>query len=261
MRRPLLRSIRCWAPAVLLLLGGCGDGLALDRLAAGEHGRVVEVRSGDVVALDSGLVVRLAGLQVPREGEAGSDEAAAALGRLVQGRQVQLYYGGARRDAYSRALAQVRLVGGGWVEAAMLRQGEAEVRTFADNRAMARAMLDDEARARLAHRGLWRVGGAFQVRLPQEVGRAMGRGGAGFQIVEGQVRRVTDTGRGVYLDFMDGAGGFAAEVPAAAAQDLREAGLSPDTLAARLVRVRGTVGWDGLMRIDHPEQVEVVGRR
>lgn len=229
--------------------------MALDRLAAGEHGKVVEVRTGDVAVLDSGLVVRLAGLQVPRAGDPGADEARQALGRLVLGRQLQLYYGGARRDPYGRALAQARLVGGGWVQGEMLRDGEAEVRTFADNRAMARPMLADEARARLARRGLWRAGGAFAVRLPQEAAA----GGAGFAIVEGRVRRVTDTGRGLYLDLADSGGeGFTAEVRASAEGDLRDAGLAPGRLAARIVRVRGPIGWDGLMRIDHPEQVEVV---
>jgi hypothetical protein len=167
---------------------------------------------------------------------------------------VQLFYGGARRDAHGRALAQARLVGGGWVEGAMLRAGEAQVRTFADNRAMARAMLDDEARARLAGRGLWRAGGAYRVRLPQEVDAAS----PGFEVVEGPVRRVTDTGRTAYLDFTDRRDGFAAEVPAAAEGDLGVAGLAPSRLAARSVRVRGVVGWDGLMRIDHPEQIELL---
>jgi endonuclease YncB( thermonuclease family) len=239
------------------MLAGCGDGLALDRLAAGEHGRVAEVRSGDLVVLDGGLVVRLAGLQAPRAGEPGAAEAAGALARLVQGRAVQLYYGGARRDANGRALAQLRLVGGDWVQGDMLRAGEAQVRTFSDNRAMARPMLDDEARARLARRGLWRAGGPFQVRLPQEVLAA----GPGYQVVEGPVRRVTDTGRAIYLDFTDRRDGFAAEVPAGAARELGAAGLAAPGLAARLVRVRGVVGWDGLMRIDHPEQVEVVDTR
>ena len=241
--------------AAALLVAGCGDGLALDRLAAGEHGQVVQVRSGDVVVLDSGLVVRLVGLQAPWPGDAGAEEARDALARMVQGRAVQLYYGGARRDDQGRALAQARIVGGGWVEGAMLQAGEAQARTFADNRALARLMLDDEARARLARRGLWRAGGAFQVRLPSEVDNGAP---AGFQIVEGRVRRVTDTGRGVYLDFSDQRDGFAAEAPAAAALDLREAGLAPTSLAGRLVRMRGMVGWDGVMQIDHPEQIEVV---
>jgi micrococcal nuclease len=241
-----------WILAAALALSGCGEGRALDRLAAGEHGRVVEVRSGDVVVLDSGLVVRLAGLQTPHQGDPGADEATAALAKLIEGKAVQLYYGGARRDPFGRALAQVRIAGGGWVEGEMLLAGEAQARTFADNRAMARAMLDDEARARIAKRGLWRPGGAYQVRLPGEVDRST----TGFQLVEGRVARVTDTGAGVYLDF--GGGGFAAQIPKAAVLDLTEAGLAPTNLAARMIRVRGVVGWDGTMRIDHPEQIEVV---
>ncbi len=249
--------MRGWALAAAALAAGCGEGLALDRLAAGEHGRVVQVRSGDVVVLDGGLVVRLAGLDTPREGEPGADEAAATLARLVQGREVQLYYGGARRDAYGRALAQVRLTGGGWTQGAMLQAGEARVRTFADNRAMARPMLDEEARARLAHRGLWRAGGAYQVRLPREVDRST----TGFQVVEGPVRRVSDTARGVFLEFTDRPDGFAAEAPAAAARELGRAGMAPASLTTRLVRVRGVVGWDGVMRIDHPEQIELLASR
>jgi endonuclease YncB( thermonuclease family) len=242
------------AAALLVMLAGCGEGSALDRLAVGEHGRVAQVRSGDVVVLDDGLVVRLAGLQVPREGDPGADESRAALAGLVQGRRVQLYYGGARRDRTGRALAQVRLIGGGWAEAAMLRAGEAQARTFADNRALARVMLDDEARARLAKRGLWRAGGPFLVRLPQEVGPDVG----GFQIVEGRLARVSDGGRGVFLDFTGRRDGFAAEVTRAAVGDLSAAGLAPRGLSGRLIRVRGIVGWDGVMKIDHPEQIEVV---
>jgi endonuclease YncB( thermonuclease family) len=243
-----------WAVALALALAACGEGSALDRLAAGEHGRVAQVRSGDVVVLESGLVVRLAGLQVPREGEPGADEARAALAGLVQGKDVQLYYGGARRDRTGRALAQMRLIGGGWVEAAMLRAGEAEARTFADNRALARPMLDDEARARIAKKGLWRAGGAFSVRLPRE----LAGGDGGFQIVEGPVARVNDTGRGVYLEFTGRPDGFAAEIAPSALGDLSAAGLAAQRLAGRMVRVRGMVGWDGLMRIDHPEQIETV---
>jgi len=63
------------------VLVGCADGLALDRLAAGEHGKVAEVRSGDVMVLDGGLMVRLAGLEVPRTGEAGPRRLGRRLGR------------------------------------------------------------------------------------------------------------------------------------------------------------------------------------
>lgn len=245
-----------WALAAVLALGlsACGQGAGLDRLAAGEHGRVAEVRSGDVLVLDSGLVVRLAGLEVPRFGDPGADEAKAALARLVEGRAVQLYYGGARRDPFGRALAQARLEGGGWVQGALLEAGEAQVRTYADNRAMARPMLDDEARARIAHRGLWRPGGAFKVLLPQEVAP----GDSGFVIVEGPVVRVAEAADGDVLEFTRAPDGFAAQVPPAARPDLAAGGLAPQSLQGRMLRVRGTIDSEGLMRIDHPGQIEVV---
>src|SRR5580700_3553316 len=102
-------------------LAGCGDGGDLDRLAAGERGRVAQVRSGDVVVLQSGQVARLAGLETPRWGEPGADAALDDLRRLAEGREVELYYGGARQDPYGRALAQVRLADGRrWLQCALL---------------------------------------------------------------------------------------------------------------------------------------------
>ena len=245
------------AVAALILLGGCGEGAELDRLAAGEHGQVAEVRSGDVLVLRSGLVVRLAGLETPRAGEPGADAARDALAGLVAGREVELYYGGARRDAYGRALAHVRLTGGRrWVQCALLRDGVAEVRTYADNRALARPMLACEAAARQGRRGLW-AAPTSPVRLPRE----MDDRASGFQIVEGRVTRAAEAAGGVYLDFDRAADGFAAQVARRAVPAFDAAGLPPQSLAGRLVRVRGVVDGGGLMRLDHPEQVEVLRAR
>lgn len=247
-----------WAlVGVLLTLAACGDGGGLDRLAAGERGRVAEVRSGDLFVLDSGQTVRLTGLDTPWRGEPGAEAAQDDLRRLVGGREVELFHGGARKDDYGRVLAQVRLVEGRrWVQCALLRDGVARVRTWADNRALARPMLDCEAEGRRARRGLW-AGATSPVRLPGEIdGRA-----SGFQIVEGQVARARSTDRGVYLDFKDARGGFAAEIDRRAIGDLRKAGLDAPALTGQLVRVRGVIGYDGMMRIDHPEQIERLSGR
>jgi endonuclease YncB( thermonuclease family) len=253
----LIDVARVLAAVGLGLLAGCGDGARLDSLAAGERGRVAWVGSGGVFGLESGLVVRLAGLEPPGRDQPEAAEALADLRRLVDGREVELHYGGARRDAYGRALAQVRLTGGrAWVQCALLRDGMARVRTYADNRALARPMLDCEAHARQRRLGLWRAPGD-QVRLPGEIDAAA----AGFQIVEGRVARATATRAGVYLDFTDAQAGFAVQVAGRAAPDLRKAGLAPLDLAGRLVRVRGLVGADGLMRVDHPEQIELLNAR
>jgi micrococcal nuclease len=243
--------------AALLALAGCGEGGALDRLSAGERGKVVFVGSGDEVVLDNGLSVRLSGIEAPWMDEPGGAGSQADLSRLVLGREVQLFYGGARRDPRGRALAQVRLVDGRtWVEGAMLRDGWARVRTFADNRALARTMFEDEARARRARLGLWKLPD-YEVRLPQEVTRDR----HGYQIVEGRVASVTAARAGTYLDFSKDHSGFAAVVDPRAVSDLTAAGMAPASLAGRLVRVRGMIGWDGQMRIDHPEPIELLKDR
>ena len=236
--------------ALLLTLAACSRAPELDRLAAGESGRVAEVRSGDALVLDSGLVVRLAGVEAPKRDQPYAAEAKVALQRLVEGRRVQLLYGGARRDRYERALAQVKLVQGGtWLQRALLRAGVARERTWPDNRALAAPMQEDEAFARNRRLGLWQLD-AYRALLPGET-----RNAEGFQLVEGRVRRIQPPGR---LEFDDG---FAAEIPEAAAGDFKSAGKTPELLRGHLTRLRGPIryGDDGpVMRLDHPEQVELL---
>jgi hypothetical protein len=86
-------------------------------------------------------------------------------------------------------------------------------------------MLEDEARARLARRGVWRAGGPFQVRLSQEVASDA----PGFEIVEGRLLRAAEIDGGVLLDFDQARDGFAA-----------------------LARAVGSAAWPWLMRIDRP---------
>jgi micrococcal nuclease len=241
----------------LLTLTACGDGAALDRLAAGERGKVVQVNADNALVLSSGLVARLSGVTAPNADEPGGEAAHADLVRLAQGREVELFYGGRRRDLSGRALAQVRLVAGRrWIQQALLNDGAARVRTYADNRALAQPMYAAEAKARRHDRGLW-ASPVYAVRLPTEMGPDV----TGFQIVEGRVVRVTQASGSVYLDFNDERRGFAVNIPDEAAGDLRAAGMAPQTLQGRLIRVRGVVDFRGLMRIDHPEPIEVLKER
>ena len=236
----------------LAALAGCGEGRALDRLAAGERGQVIEVRSGDVLVLDTGLVVRLVGLACPRLGEPGGDQARAALQALVGGRKVMLAYGGARRDAYGRALAQVRRVDDRrWIQGELLKAGWARVWTFADNRALAADMLNLEARARAQGLGLWALP-AYRVALPAEIGPEA----RGFQIVEGRVASVSEGHAGTYLDFTPDSRGFSVLIDPRSLPLMLRSGVSPTLLAGHLLRVRGIVGWGGVMKVDHPEQIE-----
>lgn len=87
-----------------VLLAGCGQG-GLERLAPGETGRVTEVRSGDSFVLDSGLQVRLAGVEAPWGDAPFAVQARTALANLVLDRKVQLLYGGARRNGWVAMLS------------------------------------------------------------------------------------------------------------------------------------------------------------
>ena len=239
--------------AGVLALAGCNRP-GVDQLAPGPKAVVAEVRSGDAVVLKGGQVVRLSGVEAPKGSDPFAAQAREALARLVLGKEVQLMYGGARQDAYSRSLAQLKLVrGGDWVQEALLKAGDVRVHTYADNRALARPMLDDEARARIARRGLWALP-AYQVRLPDEAAAQP----FGFQVVEGRVVSAAERDGAVRLDLERW---VEAEVPREAQGVFASSGVALADLPGKLVRIRGYMrpgSGEGLLKLDHPEQVEVL---
>lgn len=240
------------AAALLAPLAACGDEDRLDGLAKGPEGRVTGIANGDAFDLEGHERVRLAGIEAPKGDLPYAMEAERALSRLAEGRRVKLYFGGAHADLFGRTIAQVRDADSrAWLQLSLLDQGAARVRTWADNRALARVLLAHEARARAANRGLWALP-AYRVRLPQEVEPP----DHGLFLVEGRVRRVGEGGGGIYLDFADDwRGTLSLQTPRRALKDFRAAGLDPLDLEGRLIRVRGTVN-DLRMTVDHPEQIE-----
>jgi micrococcal nuclease len=244
--------------AAALALTACdGHGLlhqGVDQLSPGPKAVVEEVRAGDAVVLQGGQVVRLAGVEAPKGSDPFAAEARADLSKLVLGQPVQLMYGGARQDAYGRALAHLKLVkGGGWVEQALLKAGDVRVHTYADNRALARPMLDDEARARIKKRGLWALP-AYQVRLPDEAAVQP----FGFQVVEGRVVSAAERDGAVRVNLERWIEG---EVPREAEGAFASSGLVLADLPGKLIRIRGFLrpgSGEGLLKLDHPEQIEVL---
>jgi len=118
------------------------------------RGRVVEAISSDLVMLDDGQAVKLAGLAYMPSDEPYATKATAELRKLALGQEVELLSGGAPKDPFGRRVAHLRTVKGRrWIEGEMLEAGAARVRTFPDNRALAREMLEREAKARVAKRG------------------------------------------------------------------------------------------------------------
>jgi micrococcal nuclease len=230
-------------------LSGCGASGELDRLSAGESGRVVDIRAGDAFTMDSGLVVRLAGVEAPHGSAPGAEAATEALSRLTLGQTVTLLYGGARRDRYGRAIAQVRVHSHRvWVQDALLQAGLVRVHTWPDNSALAGTMLTAEARARAANKGLWAMPD-YRVLLPSEAAAAHG-----FAVIEGRVARVSTPGA-VWVDFVEG--GTSIVVPAAAVPGFRAAGVQFSTLSGHLIRVRGWLS-GGVITLDHPAGLETL---
>lgn len=148
-----------------IMFAGCSQSDPLDTLAQGETGRVVRIIDGDALVLDTGLSVRLVGLEAPaperynRAGEPYADASARLLEDLVMGRQVRLIYPGITRDRYDRALAYVRtedrLGPALWLNREMLRRGAARARFYPDTSALGGLLRQDEAEARKNTRGLW----------------------------------------------------------------------------------------------------------
>ncbi len=190
--------LRCLVVCILVLLpprAARGTEAPWSALELGETALVVDVVDGDTVELDSGLAVRLVGLQAPKLplGRPGfkkwplADTAKAELVGLISGARVGLYYGGRKRDRYGRALAHLARLGPDgrpdlWVQGEMLSRGMARVYSFADNRALVAEMLVLEQEAREAGRGIWGHGN-YQILGVADTAARLNR----FEVIEGSI--------------------------------------------------------------------------
>lgn len=240
------------------------EGAIQAQLAEGERGTAVEIVDGDTLILDNGIEVRLVGLQAPKLplGRSGfiawplGDESAAALTQLTRGRELQLAYGGARRDRYGRALAHLFDAKGRWVQGEMLRAGMARVYSFPDNRALVPEMLALEREARTARRGIWGVE-FYRLRTPEELLREIDS----FQLVEGRVLKAAKVKRMVYLNFGENwRDDFTLRLRGRVLKAFRRAGIDLLELSGRRVRARGWIKpINGpLIDLTHPEQLELL---
>ena len=118
-------------------------------LVDGGSAEVASVVDGDTIVLKDGSQVRLVGIQAPKlplgrpnfPAWPMAEDSKAALERLVNGKSVDMRYGGARRDRHGRHLAQLYTQDGTWVQGALLAGGFARVYSFPDNRAVVGEML------------------------------------------------------------------------------------------------------------------------
>ena len=234
------------------------------RLVPAFSHRVTDIVDGDTLVLETGLEVRLVGIQAPKLplGRPGFDawplaaDAKAALAELAADRLVGLTFTGRRKDRHGRWLAHLTTADGAWIQGKILERGLARVYSFADNRALVAEMLEIERRARAARRGIW-ANSFYAVRSPTDVQRRLGS----FQLVEGRVLDAARVRGRVYLNFgADCRSDFTVSISPAAWRLFEAAGLDLDGYRAARLRVRGWVtSRNGpMIEATHPEQIEVL---
>jgi endonuclease YncB( thermonuclease family) len=123
--------------------------------------QVARAVDGDTLEFTDGTKARLIGINTPesvdprRPVQAYGKEAAAYTRKLTEGKEVQYVLGRTPRDKYGRLLAWVWLSDGTFLNALLVRDGYAQVYTFADNPDHADLLLACQREAREANRGLW----------------------------------------------------------------------------------------------------------
>ncbi len=158
-------------------------------------------------------------------------------------------------------MAQVLVPPDVWVEDELLRRGLARVHTARDETAGAAELLQSEAEARAARRGLWALP-AYQVRSPINLLPWTDS----FQIAAGRIVNSHRSPGRLWLEFAGRDFARAREqalelaIPAAANRLFRAAELDPAGLVGRDVRVRGWLRWQNgpIIDVDHPAQIEIL---
>ena len=254
-----------------LVLAFSSLGLHVPNLIAGETGQLRSVLDGDTLYLDNGMKVRLSAIQAPklplgREGFESwplGEESRDTLRGLAKDKTLQLYYGGARRDRYDRALAQIFTLDdkgakGTWLQEEMVRLGMARVYTWPDTFQDSEKLYAAEIKARDAKRGIWN-NDYYRIRRPDP--DLLAQDIDSYQIVQGIVTSTADVRGQIYLNF--GANYKTDFTIAIAKRDRKrfeKSGLDPLSLEGATVRVRGWIELSNgpMIWLDHPERIEVL---
>jgi endonuclease YncB( thermonuclease family) len=262
------RRIVLFPACVAVLLAGQGTATSGPEpntcaTTPGPAGIATSVLDGATLVLDSGVTVRLAGIDVPRRqpGKAAPAEAETArqdLERLVAGKTLVLRFPGAERDRHDRAVAFVVTADGVSLGDVLIRRGLARVLAGALPEGCMRPLLVLERAARTADSGLWK-GRAFAVRRANDPSLATQKGL--YVLVEGRVATVGRGTRMVFLNFgRDWRRDFTAMVATDVAARVAGEGKPVSGLAGKRVLVRGLIeDQDGaLIRVTGAGGLEVL---
>ena len=259
-RRHVVFGTACVALALTVSL----EATARPRPQPVDSGIAKAIVDGDTLVLQSGVEIRLVGIQAPKLplGRRGfqawplASEAKEALSRLTLGKKLSLSYGGRKIDRHGRLLAHLATADGRWVQGALLSAGMARVYTFPDNRGRATEMLAQERAARRARRGIWALR-YYRILETEDTGRHMGT----FQLIEGKILQAALVRGRAYLNFgSNWKTDFTITMsPRSMRRHWRDQKPVQD-YEGRRVRVRGWLkSFNGpMIEATHPEQIEVL---
>lgn len=254
--------------ASLMALAACGP--QLGSLQRGETGRVSRVINGDTLQLESGLRVFLAEVDAPRGDQPYASQAYGELEALALHRTVLLAYGGTRRwvrrasggqtqtastqpsQADTAAIAHVFVQSEGgrwfWLQNALVARGAAMVRPRFDNHARTEALMNTEAQARAASRGLWALRDyrvlsvADAAQLAQRGDQTCTRGDAPYRLLQGSIHDAQTFDRRASLIMDGGAADKPFSIVLFGDAFTHWDGPALASLSGARVRVRGTLG-------------------
>jgi Staphylococcal nuclease homologue len=233
------------------MVGAC----KLETIGPDAVSAIVDART---ILLKSGRQARLAGIEIGAP-ERNFDE----LNAMLVGRSVIMRRIGPEEDRYGRLLVHL-FVGDGkaerWLQADLIERGSARVAGRVGDVACARELLAREANARRSKLGVWaEADGIKAADSPAALAAERGR----FVLVEGNVLSVRTSGNTIFINFgRKWTEDFAVTIAKRHERAFAAAGVAPNALQGRRVRVRGFLEQRGGPWIDaaHPEQIEVLGR-
>jgi len=200
------------------------------------EGSIAAIEDHRTLSLADGRKIRLAGI----EWGVAADIARPVLSDLLLGRTIALK-GTGTPDRYGRIHAFASVNGSETpIQYVLLDRGLAVAGTRIGDAACRHALLERERSARKARLGIWGSGDyrLHQADDPAAILQSVGR----FAIVEGRVLSVRESGNTVYVNFgRRWSDDFTVTIAKRAEATFISAGLSPRSLAGRVVRVRGVI--------------------
>ena len=221
--------------------------------------RVAAIEDSRTIVLQDGRKVRLAGIEwaIP------TDQARASLTELLLDRVVTLAGSDAPEpDRYGRIYAFPIVSGSETpIQYELLGRGTALVNGRIADKACTETLRAAERQARLQRRGAFAEGGAASHQA-EDFGPILARAGQ-FAVVEGKVLSVREAGNSIYVNFgRRWSEDFTVTIAKRLQPDFISAGMRPQALTGKTVRIRGFVEersgpW---IEATSPGQFETAGR-